>query len=384
VTDVGEEGRLGAIDIRERFRTPFFFSVGVSIRDRGTELVGDEIQECLVGGIERSARIQADEQPPKGSCHARRHDCALIYMLAGGSCQQVLGSGCAGLQLALQVGQRIHDVVRVVRQRVHRNGAGITCRSGERRLRGEILEQRHAARRDDPFGRLSDDAVDAADVAGLHPHRVVRHIEVGFFDEAVTLEKEQQVLGPEGFTGSHDTGEQVVEHLVPDLAPGLASRKTQGARMLRAEHRTIGVVVENGEFGTPENDDLRLRRQQHAHDAAQALRPGLHCAERRGRPVVGTNEPTHFAAASEDRLRDLAWWFVKHPVSRCTSDSMRRPSVKTPIEAYPRMVVGWRGSSARRLHATARDKCLTAWLDAPLSVARTRYRRTRRPRSAPR
>ena len=43
--------------------------------------------------------------------------------------------------------------------------------------------------------------------------------------------------------------------------------------MLRAEDRTVGVVVEDDEFRAPEQDDLRLGRQQHAHRAAQALRP---------------------------------------------------------------------------------------------------------------
>ena len=66
--------------------------------------------------------------------------------------------------------------------------------------------------------------------------------------------------------------------------------------MLGAEHRAIGVVVDRNELRSPEENDLRLRRQQDADRAAQALRPALDGAERRVRPLFRADEGAHFTA----------------------------------------------------------------------------------------
>ena len=71
--------------------------------------------------------------------------------------------------------------------------------------------------------------------------------------------------------------------------------------MFRAEDRTVRVVVEHREFRTPEHDDLRLGREQHAHRAAEALRPRVSGTERRLPPVQVAHPSAHLAPALQER-----------------------------------------------------------------------------------
>ena len=139
--------------------------------------------------------------------------------------------------------------------------------------------------------------------AGFDAHRIVRDVEIGVFGEAVALEREEQILAPERLAGADDVGEQPVQHAVPDFTPRVAAGQPERLRMLRAEDGTVGVVVEDDELRAPEQDDLGLRRQQHAERAAQTLRPGVRIAGRRLRPIEGAHARTHFAAAGEERQR---------------------------------------------------------------------------------
>src|SRR6185503_20479500 len=80
------------------------------------------------------------------------------------------------------------------------------------------------------------------------------------------------------------------------LAEELVRRHAERGGMLGAEHRAIGVVVDRNQLRTPEQDDLRLGRQQNTDRAAQALRPALNRAERCGRPLFFADEGAHFTA----------------------------------------------------------------------------------------
>ena len=158
-------------------------------------------------------------------------------------------------------------------ERVGGDAAGVVFGACGGVALGQLLQQRHAAFADHPLGRFGDDAIHAFDLAGFAAHRIVGHVEIGFFQEPVALEFEQQVLPPERLPRADDASQQLVQHAGPDLAPGLPPGTAQRVRMLGAEDGTVRVVVEDGEFRTPEEDDLGLRREQHAHGAAQALRP---------------------------------------------------------------------------------------------------------------
>jgi hypothetical protein len=186
-------------------------------------------------------------------------------------------------------------------QRLHRQRARILGGACGRIARGEVPQQREPALANDALGRFGDDAVQAANGAGFVAHRIVGDVEVGVLDEAVALEREQQIPGPEGLAGAHHTLEQRAQLLLPDLAPRDPRRQPERVRMLGAEDGTIGVVVETDELRSPEQNDLRLRRQQHADGAAQALRPGLDGAEGRTRPVEGAHPLPHLAAPGQER-----------------------------------------------------------------------------------
>ena len=99
----------------------------------------------------------------------------------------------------------------------------------------------------------------------------------------------------------HDTRQQVVQHGFPDLTPRFTAGMAERMRMLGAEDRAIGVVVKDDELRAPKQDDLSLRRKQHAQHAAQALGPRLHRTERRLRPVECAHERTQLSAAGQDR-----------------------------------------------------------------------------------
>src|SRR6185369_3966420 len=61
----------------------------------------------------------------------------------------------------------------------------------------------------------------------------------------------------------------------PNLSPGFATGLTERLRVLRPEHRSVGIIVERDELGSPKQNQLCLGRQQQAHGAAQTLWPGF-------------------------------------------------------------------------------------------------------------
>ena len=170
-------------------------------------------------------------------------------------------------------------------------------------LRAEISQGAQAAFAEHAPGLLVDDAEDAADAAVLDADRIVRDVVVRLFEEPLPVEKEGVLLRPERLTRPDHALEERSED-VPHLAPALARGTTERPRMLRAEHRRIGIVVDRDELGTPEEDDLRLRRQQDADRAPEALRPRLHRTERRCRPVVRADALAHLPAACQVGFRD--------------------------------------------------------------------------------
>ena len=150
----------------------------------------------------------------------------------------------------------------------------------------EFSQGAEAAFAENAPGLFADDAEDSADATALDADRIVRDVKKRLFEEPLPAEKEEVVLRPKRFTRPDHALEQRSDD-VPHLAPAIARRTTECPRMLRAKHRRIGVVVDRDELGTPEENDLRLRRQQDADRAPEALRPRLHGTERRRRPVVG-------------------------------------------------------------------------------------------------
>src|SRR4030095_12440839 len=105
-------------------------------------------------------------------------------------------------------------------------------------------KQRHASLSATALRRFRDDAEHPADCPGLVAHGVVGHVEVGFLEEPIALEFQQEDPGPERLAGVDYACEQLVQLAVPDLAPRLATRESERLRMFPAKDRTIRVVVE--------------------------------------------------------------------------------------------------------------------------------------------
>ena len=210
-------------------------------------------------------------------------------------------SGRATLEFITEIREREQDVLRLHGERLGGQDTGVPRRARGGIALGEALQQRQTPLADDAVSGFGDDAIDAADVARFHPDRVIRDVEVGFLWKPVALYLEEEILGPKRLTGAGDSGEQGVKLTVPDLVPCLGTGKTERVRMFCAEDRTVRIVVQHDEFRPPEHDDLRLGRQQHAHGAAQALRPCVDRSERRCRPIQRAHPRAHLASTLEER-----------------------------------------------------------------------------------
>ena len=258
VADVAEEHRLGAIELGEPFRALPFLLVRAGVADSCAELIGHEIQEGLVQVVERTPRIETDHQPTRTRVRIRRGDDELLDQLRPEPGQLLLRAWRGALQVVAEVDEGERDVLRPVSQGVRGKHAGVAGRARGRILLGETAQQRHAAPADDALGGFGDDAVNTANLARLDANGIVRHVEIRFFRKSVPLEFEQQILPPERLAGPDDARQQFVKDAVPDFAPGFAAGKSQGVGVFGAKDRAVGVVVEDGELGAPEQDDLRL------------------------------------------------------------------------------------------------------------------------------
>ena len=301
VADVAEEHGLRSIELRQPFGARPLGFVGAGVHECRANLVGDEPQERAVSVVPREARIEADHQPSGRRPGTGGREREVLHQLWPRGRELLLCSGRRALQLVVQVGERERHVVRLCGERVGGDRAGVVFRARGGVALGEVLQQRHAAFADHPLGRFGDDAIDAFDLAGFAAHGIVGHVEIGFFQEPVALELEQQVLSPERLTRADDAGQQLVQDAHPDLAPGLPPGKAQRLRMLGTEDGTVRIVIKDGEFRTPEEDDLGPGREQHTHGAAQALRPQVGRPERGLRPVEAAHARTHFSPALEER-----------------------------------------------------------------------------------
>ncbi len=298
MADIAEERGLRAIDCRQRFGALPLGLVGAGVGERRRELVGDEIEKAPVARVERTLGIDADDEPslrPAGG----RGDRQRRDEIRPGAGEALLGVRRGRLQPVSEVGEGERDIG-FRGQGVDGEGARVALRPGGGIVLGEIAKQGEAPLADHPFRRFGHDAEHAADRARFVAHRIVGHVEVGFLDEPVAFELEEEIARPERFTGSHDAVEQRMELTLPDLAPGFAAGTSERVGVLRTEDGPIGVVVQDDGAGSPEEHDLRFRRQEHADRAAQALRPRLWRAERGRAPVHLAHPPAHFAAAGKE------------------------------------------------------------------------------------
>ncbi len=165
----------------------------------------------------------------------------------------------------------------------------------------QFQEERLAAFKTHPLGGLGDDAQHAADGTVGFPHRRIGHVEIDRLAAPVAFDVEGPILCREGLAGLVHPAQQRFE-VIPQLPPVLYRRPTEGARMLVADARRVGIVVQGDEFRAPEQHDLRLGRQQRGHRRLQARRPGVRRAEgRTGRVEAEQQFPDRSSVGQEGR-----------------------------------------------------------------------------------
>ncbi len=151
------------------------------------------------------------------------------------------------------------------------------------------------------LGRLDTGAEQALHGAVLAQRRRVGKIEMGVLENAMAIELERKALHRDGLA-AEDTIEKRLQRLAA-LRPHLHGGAAQRPRVLHAQDRNEGVIVDPGPSGAP-GDEHRLGGMKREIDQrSQRGGPGIGGAQGRGLPVEGSHAPGHFAAAEEKRGR---------------------------------------------------------------------------------
>ena len=168
---------------------------------------------------------------------------------------------------------------------------------------GNVLEQqplplalsRQTPVRQHSCGGLRGGAEQAGDFAALVAHRRVGKGEPTVLGIAVALQHEVEVFGP-GRLAAKGRVDQWRD-FIPDFRPDFTEWSPERPGMLFAEHRPVGVVVQELEIRTPCDKHDLLVGKHHAHGRSQGLRPCGGMSNVGSGPVMGQHQRAHFAAA---------------------------------------------------------------------------------------
>ena len=122
---------------------------------------------------------------------------------------------------------------------------------------------------------------------------------------AVAVDLQEDVLHPRRRAAVEGRVDERADD-VPDLRPALRGRLPHRPRVLGAEDRPRGVVVDLDVVRPPPEEELEAVDQEHPHHGAEGERPGRDGADRRRRPVDGAHQRAHLAAARQTVLV-LVW-----------------------------------------------------------------------------
>ena len=347
VADVGKEGGLRPVELRQRLRAPPFLLIGLGVGDRRCDLAGGEAEEAPVVVVEYAKRVQSDHKNgcatgvarrrnrnerglgrrmrpgPGGNIGAEkrfeiRYDAHALRLqnladrpgrpavdgdrLGGGRVARRNAAGARQLRarrVALaDVDHRERQVVGVPFERDRASPAGLAPVARVTRFGGEVPQERELPRADHPLRIFAVGAEDPSDRPVVARDRAIGKCVVGFFRVAVALHDQELRFDKRPLISA----ERRVQHrsdLGPYFAPDLARRAAEGPRVLAADDRLVSVVVEVGEIVSPTDPD-RLARRQHDPDRHfQALRPGLRRCQGGCVPGIGAQAPAEFSAAGE-------------------------------------------------------------------------------------
>jgi len=225
VADVGEEVGLCPVERRELGGPLAFLLVRPQVVHGPGDLRGGQLEEVAVAAVEREGaadrddqradrcRAAPDRQDERLACGGRRRVGDLAQRHDAGPARGEHGADRRGHFEVVRVVQE-QGGERHVRGVLAEHGRGLSDQGSLVRRVGQAGAQRaqraHPPLAEHPPGGVGDDAEDPADLAELRPDRIVGDVEVGLLEEAVPLQRERVVRGPEGPAGRTDPVEELL------------------------------------------------------------------------------------------------------------------------------------------------------------------------------
>ena len=189
----------------------------------------------------------------------------------------------------------------MLRERLGRNGAGLLGRLGLRRAGAEVAQDHDATLGNHLLCNLVHRRQHAADAPRRRVvgNRTVGDREMRFLDEAMATDLQKDILHPSGRPAVEGRIDQRLQDM-SNFRPALAERLANRPGVLRAEHRTVGIVVNRNVFRPPPEQQGKPVRQQEADHHPQSRGPRPDRAKRRLGPVLRPDQLAHLPAAADE------------------------------------------------------------------------------------
>ncbi len=339
VRDVGEEGRLRAVQLGQDLGAPAFLLVGAGVGDGVGDLPGGELEEAAVLAVQRQAGADAGDQETgrqllRSGLGERQHQRvpgAVVRPRAGGPPSEPLVRILDDLALAgpddaaegpdvvlaveggevdrlaearlpvfvEQVDQREGEIVRVAGERAGGGVADLLDGPGfGQAVLAEVAQRPQAPLAQDAAGVLRAGAEDSAHAARVVRRGAVGKGEVGLFGVPMPLHEQERLFVPRPPAFLHHDV-RLRAYGAPDVPPDLRSGPAEGRGVALAEDGDVGVVVEVDELASPPDEHGIARVEHDADGGLQALRPPLDRSDRRPGPVERAHPLAHLSAADE-------------------------------------------------------------------------------------
>ena len=203
-----------------------------------------------------------------------------VVGIDAGGCRQM----CLSLIWIEDVDHREGEIARVGCERAGTSLAGLLPCARLGGGRGKLAQQRQLPLADYTLRIVAVGAKNAADAAVVCWDRAIGEGVVGLLRIAVALHDEELRFHIGAFLAAHRLG-QHGRDVVPDLAPDFLGRPAERPRMLAADDRLVGVIIEVDQLGPPPDPDRLAGSQHNADRGLETLRPSFRRTERRRRPV---------------------------------------------------------------------------------------------------
>ncbi len=289
MADVGEEGGLGPVQLRQFLSAPLLGPVRARAVDERRGLPGDQAHERPVVVVQAMTRAGREGQHPDRlgrRVHRQHHGLGgrlrpaprgqlahpagqVVHRQRPGLAQRLgqwparclgrdlrplgrAGQGESGGAALPQVQGEVGDFGLGPAQRLTDQAAGLFHGARRARLRAQVLQRSQPPGADDPLGGLGYRGEHAADGAVIVMQRAVGVRPVRLFPVAVPVHRQQQVFRPGRLAGV----QHAVQHRpddVPDVGPHVGARLVQRG-VLAAHQWQVGVVIDHPEFRAPPDD----------------------------------------------------------------------------------------------------------------------------------